>query len=443
MLLATLAQAGCQSAAGSYLRNGIGADLPARDIASATTNQNRYFAYLCQQIGRAGTSADGTPIACTVADDDERGWTLIVQQGMNDIDRRCDAYLEWLDNQKRSRGPVQGQLRDVQNATTAIMAVIDPGSAAALNIVVQAFGLLSKSIENYHSRLLLEIETSTINSVVLNAQRAFRHQLVRNRVRFNNRPDAEYALREYLRQCLPFAIESQINDLSTLGSQGVAPSSARTIFVEPVGSVIRRDTPASSLDRIGRTRANAAASGISTSATGPDLGGDSAIEKRFSLAELERLQRNLCTSVTGTFDDSTRMAIGDMQDGLAVTRTERIDGNAQKAIALSVAPACENFANAYEKFRFRAKDGESAAQRIEAFQANLKECADLLVEASGGTLAAPVAPTAIQTTGALDGQTRQMIGFVLANVANAESAGATGVLSRRNMEAIGTCAPKA
>ncbi len=223
------AVAGCQSTGQSYLTNGIGASLPARDIVAATRLQQQYFDHLCVQAGLGGKG-------CNLAPYDRGGWTLVVQQGMNDIDRRCDAYLEWLDNRKRSKGPLLSQISAIQSATTAIMGLIDPSSGAALSIVGQAFGLLNKSIENYHSRLLLEIESSTINSVVLNALHDFR-KAVRGKY-FETRPEAEYALREYMRRCLPFAIESQINDLSTLGSQGRDVIGARTVFQEPVSQVI-------------------------------------------------------------------------------------------------------------------------------------------------------------------------------------------------------------
>ena len=201
----------CQSPGNGYLMNGIGAELPARDIESATTLQRKYFNHLCIQ---AGLGSDG----CAFDAFNGQGWTLVVQQGMNDIDRRCDAYLEWLDNQKRSKAPLLSQVNTIKDVTIAVMGFIDPGSSKAIQIVGQAFGLLTRSIENYHSRLLLEIELSTINSVVLRAMGDFRQNFGRRSVA--SKPEAEYVLREYLRRCLPFAIETQINDLSTLGSRG-------------------------------------------------------------------------------------------------------------------------------------------------------------------------------------------------------------------------------
>ena len=142
---------------------------------------------------------------------------------MNDIDRRCDAYLQWLDNQKRSRGPIQSQIGSIRAATTGIMGVAD-ASATALTVAGLAFDLISKSVENYHSRLLLEVESSTVNSIVLNTRRKFRADFRTNRIQVTDRPQAEFVLRSYLRLCLPFAIEANINNYSTLGSSGIAPT---------------------------------------------------------------------------------------------------------------------------------------------------------------------------------------------------------------------------
>jgi hypothetical protein len=311
----------CQSPGNGYLMNGIGAELPARDIASATKMQNAYFNYLCQQAGLTENSFSDKPGGCNVQPLDEGGWTLIVRQGMNDIDRRCDAYLEWLDNQRRSKGPVLSQIRDVQTATTAIMTAINPGSGAALDIVVQAFGLLSKSVENYQSRLLLAVESSTVNSVVLNALHDFRVQVKTQRMRFANRPDAEYALREYMRRCLPFAIESQINDLSTLGSQGRDPIGERTVFQEPVGftDVSRPSTPATKVGRVDRKRTGIEGAGPKTSE-----GGDQVIAKN--------LQKALCISPTGNFSDRELAGIKVFEDDVYFGQDDqsRADGDLDK-----------------------------------------------------------------------------------------------------------------
>lgn len=284
----------CQSPGNGYLMNGIGADLPARDIASATNLQRKYFDHLCIQ---AGLGSDG----CALDLNDRAGWNLVVQQGMNDIDRRCDSYLEWLDNQKRNRGPLLSQVSAVQNTTSAIIGFVAPGSTKALNVVLAAFGLLTKSIENYHSRLLLEIESSTINSVVLRARNDFRQAYFGKAVA--NKPEAEYVLREYLRRCLPFAIETQINDLSTLGSRGIRASEDNSIFEQPV-ALTDVSRPASAGTRVGeviRGRQGIEGAGKKTSD-----GNDIVIAKN--------LQRALCIPPTGKFSDRELAGIKVFED---------------------------------------------------------------------------------------------------------------------------------
>ena len=377
MLVLLMVQlAGCQSPSSQYLMNGIGASLPAPDIKRATTLQNAYFNYLCQQAGLVDGSFSDKPGDCQVQAMDAGGWTLIVRQGMNDIDRRCDAYLEWLDNRHRSAGPLRNQLRDLQGAVQGIMFAVDPGSTAALEIVGLAFGLIDRSLQNYNSRLLDLVEPSTRNSVVLNALRDFRRQMKEQKLQFGTRPDAEYALREYMRRCLPFAIEAQINDLSTLGSQGVSPSDATTIFEAPVALGLLRDTPESSRVPIRRTQDNlgSASGGVGdggrTGSEGPvmpDLGGATSTEKRFSLNELEALQLSLCVPVSGKFDVPTREGISKMQDGLKVAQTGQISGNTLKSIALARPEGCEGYRDAFEKFRFRqtgTRKSRSLSQRF-------------------------------------------------------------------------------
>ena len=227
--------AGCQDGRQNYLTTGIGTDLAAPDLARAESLQNRYFSYLCEQAtfgsGRTGAS-------CVIQD-----WSLIAYQGMNDIDRRCDSYLQWLDNRKRSKGPWISQIGDTAAAVSVILPVVGTGTKA-ITIVAQAFHLLTKSVENYHSRLLLEVESSTVNTIVLKSRQNFREYMRDNRVHIDNRPQAEHILRSYTRLCLPFAIEARINDFSSLGALGVSASEQDTFDSLPVaGQPFAADTP--------------------------------------------------------------------------------------------------------------------------------------------------------------------------------------------------------
>lgn len=212
VLLCFAVLSACQGLENNYLQNGVGSELAAPDIDTATRNQNIYFSHLCAQ---AGASADCNAIPSI----DKSAWTMIVRQGMNDVDRRCDAYLQWLDNRRRSRGPILSQVRDVGSATAAIVGAIDPDNGVALQVLAASFNLITRSLENYNSRLLLEVDSSTINSVVLRARNDFRLNV--RTAQYETRPDAEFVLRSYLRLCLPFAIETNINNYTTLAAQGI------------------------------------------------------------------------------------------------------------------------------------------------------------------------------------------------------------------------------
>ncbi|WP_426232358.1 hypothetical protein [Pararhizobium sp. DWP3-4] len=234
------ALAGCQAGEQNYLTNGIGSELTGPSLVRTESLQNQYFGYLCRQA----TSQSYAPNASCQVD----SWNLIVQQGMNDVDRRCDAYLQWLDNRKRSKGPWISQIGDTAAATSAVLGQVDAGTKA-ITIVGQAFQLLTKSVENYHSRLLLEIESSTINSIVLRGRYDFRSYIQKQRIQFANKPDAEHALRSYTRLCLPFAIEAKVNDFSTMGAQGELPRAGGSFGDLPVVGTITSNTTVFNPDR--------------------------------------------------------------------------------------------------------------------------------------------------------------------------------------------------
>jgi hypothetical protein len=407
-----------------YLKNGVGSQLPAADIAQSTALQNQYFTHLCNQVGYTNCS--------TLPTIDQPMWTLIVRQGMNDIDRRCDAYLEWLDDKKRSRGPWIAQSNAVSATTQAIIQIVSPGSAA-ISIVGLAFGLLNQSIENYHSRLLLVVESSTINSVVLRARHDFR-VAVQNKT-FSNRPDAEYALREYLKRCLPFAIETQINDLSTLGSRGISASEDNTIFQSPaLGDQLMRDLPESSRGQLRRTERKPTGEGGSAKAM-IDIGAQTAIEEQYSPTGVAALQQKLCVSESGTFDKPTRAAISTMEAELKLpTGNGQIDSGTERDILSGEPNGCSGLSsgagNTFEKFHFRRDGNFSSEQKVKQFQTALYACVGELEAAKAKTFEGKPPQDAF-ITGRLDDTTRKAIAFTASEMVVDGSAASrsSGVLS--------------
>lgn len=191
-----------------YFREGVGSNLYRDDLPEVTRLQEVYIAYICQQAGLAGPGE-----TCANMGFGQPAWSTFVQAGMNDIDLRCDAYLAWLDDKKRSTTPILKELAALSAATAGILQATNAGPKS-LAIVGIAFGLAAETFTNVNSRLLQEVNHSTVQTTVLGNQQRFRENVLRAAV--TNRPDAIYLLRSYLRICLPFSIEMDINDTVTV-----------------------------------------------------------------------------------------------------------------------------------------------------------------------------------------------------------------------------------
>jgi hypothetical protein len=110
-----------------------------------------------------------------------------------------------------------------------------------ITIVGQAFGLASSTFTNVNSRLLLEANQSTVQSVVVKNQEDFRNE--RKYENTDNRSDAIYYLRSYLRLCMPATIETEINTTVSI-SKRVGPEALKDRpFIAPIEPVFP-DVPA-------------------------------------------------------------------------------------------------------------------------------------------------------------------------------------------------------
>src|SRR5712671_1969651 len=75
-----------------YVREGAGTDVYWSGLSDATYLQELYVGYICQQGGLSVTVQGDGP-RCNDVTFGPREWGVFVQAGMNDIDKRCNAYL--------------------------------------------------------------------------------------------------------------------------------------------------------------------------------------------------------------------------------------------------------------------------------------------------------------------------------------------------------------
>ncbi|MDQ2634392.1 MAG: hypothetical protein M3Y78_11725 [Pseudomonadota bacterium] len=284
-----------------FAYGGIGTELHTGGIAERYHVGEMYFGYLCGKANLPvvdGASVGGLPV-CSYGEFFEQDWNRMVQAGLNDIDARCDAYLAWQDERKRL-GPARvAQLNTTSQFVQAIIGVYEPTSLA-IRVVSHAFGFATASFENYNQRLLYQIDTSTLQSLVITRQQTFRTQLVKQGISFNGKPSVEHGLRSYLRICMPMTIETEINNVLTVFDRTGEGPPQNLVTVGTSQAAVRSSRgPLVATDPGPRTI---------RSRTGIE-GGVSETEKRGDDPQARAVQRALCLPADGKFGPATRTGI--------------------------------------------------------------------------------------------------------------------------------------
>jgi len=318
---------GCDTRDTRYFRYGIGTDLYTEDIVQTTQFQDIYLTELCRQALPVLASAEGQCLNASLGPND---WNLLVQAGLNDVDRRCDSYLAWLDDRRRTNSAVLKELGDITVASQAIMRVAGV-SANPITLAGLAFGLASDTFTNVNSRLLIEVDKTTVQTLVLRRRNDYRVAL--QSIRVENRPAAVHALRSYLNICTPFTIETDINATITVFQQaGPGALVTKPPLVGP-GTIGTR-IPAPRADR---------PIVVTPGPANPMLTVLTPLEKSMGIDQARSIQRILCVDDTGDFgpDGSlTRKAMIDFNSGAGVQSATpgRIE-NAAQLTALTKAVA--------------------------------------------------------------------------------------------------------
>lgn len=338
-----LATAACDPAKDrAYFLDGVGTKLSSADLGEETTLQDQYIGSLCEQAGApfVETTSGRT---CDVGN-----WTSIVQAGMNDIDRRCDAYLAWLDARRRDKEPILNEISAIGTATHEIMVVSGVGTAP-LAIVTQAFGLATQTYTNWNSRLLLEVNQSTVQTLVYSRQSDFRNAIANESV--PDRPRAIYLLRNYLRICMPITIETDINTSITLVQRGAPMAAKESSVVQTAKSPLTLDVtrpivpstrPVTILDPIKGTA-----------------------EESVPYLQGRKIQRALCVkTANGDFGPPTSDTRMHLREFKAALRVKPVDE--QKGVLENAADRADAY-NAVDMFPSCSRAGFSTAYEVGAF----------------------------------------------------------------------------
>ncbi len=347
---------GCTSGDSKYTKYGIGKDLYSSDLELATRNLDIYLGYICHQSGiGAPIGGDGLPY-CQYGSMGLAQWTLLVQSGFNDIDRRCDGYLAWLENVRHRDAFYNSQLNQVARLTNSILTATNPTTGIAIGIVAEAFGYAKSVFNDHQARIMLGYESSTIKTIVSERRIEFRKKFSDVGVRY--KPDAVYILRSYLRICMPYTITMDANTYARATATGTSKEIMEQNDPEQVRKSIISKTlfddipPGGSRDEF--------------ESTDPDLnkgkpkinGARGGHEGSILLSRGKLMQQNLCLPTadqTGGFYTKTRNAIrlyewALHEDAKAVNGqidTEKEEGN---LIRLNGCP--RHFLNAYERYKY-------------------------------------------------------------------------------------------
>jgi hypothetical protein len=366
---------GCDTTDSRYFSYGVGTDLYSADIVQTTQLQDIYLTELCRQ---ALPLVSTTDTQCLTGVPSPNGWNLIVQAGLNDVDRRCDSYLAWLDDRRRTNNAVLKELGDITVASMAIMRVAGVG-ANPITLAGLAFGLAANTFTNVNSRLLLEVDKTTVQTLVLRRRDAYRGQL--QGIVVDSRPAAIHALRSYLTICTPYTIETDINSTITVFQVGGADALKRPPLIS--AETVRTTTFVRARDPLPERHF-------------PDK---PTITKGF----VTNVQLALCVpTVTGVVGDSTIAAIREYLQALGNVPIPATIDPTSTALRPSLSAAISDvgdcnalgYRNAFEVGRY----GVPASNREKRINTLQKKIAALLVILKS--------TVTVQQTGRLDDQTR-------------------------------------
>lgn len=161
LLLVSGLLAGCGAGANGLLSNGIGTDIDADGAATRAEVLEQYYGLMCTRAGASFSRTGEDRVRWNYQNLTPEDWRNIVRAGMNDVDERCDHYIESLRGAERDRDALSSQLTKTQGSTNTILSinqgVLRRITKKTTDIVAQAFGLARDTSSNYYERLILTV----------------------------------------------------------------------------------------------------------------------------------------------------------------------------------------------------------------------------------------------------------------------------------------------
>ncbi len=403
-LMATVTGCASQTDMQDLLANGIGSSIETTTTADRTQMLEEYFDLMCARAGLTLASGANGHHSCP-ANMDGLDWQKVVFASLNDIDERCDGYLESLYQARRDNETAVKHLTNLQALTQAVMTKrrIDRNSdrkasaRRAYGIVALTFNFAQDSMQNYYA-LINALEERKINQLVKKRQTDYRNEMQNSPspsssyiASVDSRPKAYFAIRGYLRLCIPSTIESEI--LTTLihvrysGGERSSPKrddpglqAIRIIPATPKtgGELIYRNPRGPNPGRYGSNGRRPDQSGNGPG--GADefvgvVGATGTTEKLLSKRLGQKIQAVLCVKPTGDFgvlgsNSPTRRAIRlyrvakNYHAAILKLPSRNLVGSLKFTERVELLPKAAlqdcsrtQFLNAYERFRY-AKPGD-------------------------------------------------------------------------------------
>lgn len=348
LILATVMVSGCNPLEDNRFRTeGPGVDLMSSRTKQARVDLTQYLNELCLQ-GSANINSGKGCAPFTTANH----WRELVFTGFNDIDLRCDDYMRWLDQIRSEKQFVNEGSNAIKTLLGGVLGIAVP-ETIAINYINLALGFATDTYNSYHNTILLGMESSTVKTIVYERRAKLRQEFRDDN--FSFKPDAVYALRTYLRACMPQTIVMDVNTFTrSIATGDKNPLDAST--ERDAAGVMGRTVPKST---------EKAGSGTGTSRGGAVFNNPA---EGFGIGvtpnDIRAFQRASCIGQDGKSGPATKAAIrmfrlsddGVADDGPVLTRTELQQANPN---------ACKNGAkNYFEKVALGDKTSQENLVRV-------------------------------------------------------------------------------